>query len=438
MHKAAWFLVGGLVAPLLACGTSGTSVPTPAGGAMDGGSGSGGGGAGGGAGTFNDAGNVTGGSGAAGGTSPLGDTLAEACIAYALAVCRRNSECFGGNGDDCLGATWRCPDLTSSPGSTRTVEGLKECAETYETLPCDQVEAAILPPCVTPGELAQGDACLFSSQCSTLSCKLDPGTGCGKCARQAGIGESCAADDVVCAAGSICEAQECVAMTSPPEVGSLAGPNEPCDLLYGCVEDYYCPTGTLSPVCTASPMAGEACVPLTICSTDTYCVENALGERVCTPRPGLGEPCALALDSPIEEPYICQEDLLCSYTSSTVGTCLPLPQAGEPCNIPPSNPTYGRCEGGLHCNFAVDPPVCGGLGRAGEACEIDGDCEQDLRCGCLQSAPDCDPHVCLTHKLGGQACGADAASSCHPAFDCTAGTCQPGALRGAFADACGG
>ena len=432
--KTVWLLV--LALPGLACGTSGTSSQPSAGGATNGGTSAGGTGAG--AGSSNGAGNANGGSSAGGGASPLGDSPAEACVAYALAVCNRQAECGGDNGDRCLSAALNCPDLTASPGSTRTVEGLKACAEAYKTLPCDQVEASILPPCVTPGERAQGEPCRFSSQCSTLSCKLDSETGCGKCAREAGIGESCAADDVQCAVGSTCGPEQvCEAPTSPPDVVP-PGPNEPCSPIAPCVEDYYCPTGSPSPVCTAAPTSGQACAPVTLCDSNSYCVENELGERVCAPRPGLGEPCARELDGPIAEPYICQKDLLCSYTSPMVGTCLPLPQAGEPCNIPPSNPSYGRCEGGIHCNFAVNPPVCGGLGKAGEACESTSDCDQNLWCWCPESAPDCDSTVCLTFKFGGEPCGADTTSTCYPAFDCTAGICQPAGLRGVFANACGG
>jgi hypothetical protein len=438
MFRTAWIVVGLLGLPGLACGTSGGGSPMPGAGTTNGGSGGGGMAAG----STNEAGRATGGGGAggggaAGGASVLGDSPAEACLAYAIAVCGRRAECRGVDSDDCLEAGLRCPDLTASPGSTRTVAGLKACAETYKTVPCEQVEADFLPPCVTPGERAQGEPCLFASQCSTLSCKPGLDTECGKCARAVDVGESCAADDVDCAAGSYCSPEQtCVALTSD-SAAVPPGPNEPCLATAPCVEDYYCPADSANPVCSALPTLGQSCESLT-CASDSHCAENESAARVCTARPGLGEPCAFALNSPIEEPYICQKDLLCSYTSPMVGTCLPLPQQGEPCNIPPSNPSYGRCGDGLNCNFAVSPPLCSGPLALGEACQTNSACEPSLWCACPEIAPDCDTKVCVKLKLGGSLCGSDATAICHPAFDCNAGTCQPAELRGTFADACGG
>src|SRR4051812_1546823 len=53
----------------------------------------------------------------------LGDTPAEACIAYAWAFCSRHDACREGNHGayNCTSATLGCPDLSFSPGATRTV-----------------------------------------------------------------------------------------------------------------------------------------------------------------------------------------------------------------------------------------------------------------------------------------------------------------------------
>jgi hypothetical protein len=419
----------------LGCGNSASQSGAQTGGTMSGGNAAGGSsGAGGLAGNSTVAGNAQGGGGgsAGGGSSLFGDSMAEACLEYTVAVCRRMATCGEYSAEDCL--TWgeSCPDSTASPGATRTVEVLKECAATYETLPCDQVEADVLPPCVTPGERAQGEPCFFASQCSTLTCKYT-GEGCGICAVEVGMGQSCAAADVECARGLTCGAQQmCVPITAP---ATPAGPNEPCmNTLYGCVEDYWCPL-VPNAVCTPLPTLGQPCEDPTACASGSYCA-GTLGNRVCVAAPGEGEPCATAFNSPIAEPYICGKDLLCSYTSPTQGTCEPVPTAGQPCNIPPSNPSYGRCAAS-NCNFGFDPPMCRGPGKVGEPCEVRQDCEPQLVCGCPEADPDCEAHICVSYKLGGAACGADLTAKCHPAFDCAGGTCQPAEVRGVFAEACG-
>ncbi len=427
MGKTVLLLVGTLAS--FGCGNAQKGPAPQTGGVTSGGSShvSGGSAAGG-----STAGGNTPGGSSAGGTSLFGDSMAEACLEYTVAVCKRMATCGGYSDEDCL--TWgaSCPDSTASPGATRTVEVLKACAVTYETLPCEQVEADILPPCVTPGERAQGESCFFASQCSSLTCKYT-GEDCGICAVEVGMGESCAAEDVECALGLTCSAQQvCAPITAP---ATPAGPNEPCaNTLYSCVEDYWCPL-VPNAVCTPLPALGQPCEDPTACASGSYCAGN-LGNRVCVAAPGRGEPCATAFDGPIAEPYICGKDLLCSYTSPTQGTCEPVPMAGEPCNIPPSNPAYGRCAAST-CNFGFDPPICRGPGKVGEPCEIREDCERQLACKCPEGDPNCTQPICVSYKLAGEPCGADMTSKCHPAFDCAAGTCQPAEVRGVFAEACG-
>jgi len=436
-------LLAGLAGLGAACGQASSDRTSAAGGAPTGGAG------GLTAGNMGEAGRATGGSsgsgngatggkGQAGGAATgFGDTATEACVAYARAVCKRQAECQGGGGDFlCADAGRQCPDTTASPGSTRTVADLKTCALTYETLACDLVNAATYPACVTPGQRAIGESCMFPSQCSTLNCKFTAQENCGKCARTVGIGESCAADDANCGGNGYCTTTEqvCLDVTSTTPEPTQAGANQPCSLNTPCIEDYYCPPGT-NPLCSPLPRLGQSCATLD-CATDSYCVEDATGAHVCGARPGLAEPCASALGGPLPYPYICRKDLLCSYTSPTEGTCLPWPEPGEPCNIPPSNPSYGRCANGVRCNFAATPPVCATIGKLGDACESSRDCEPGVWCGCPESNPVCDPRVCVRLKFGGEPCGTDTTSACHSAFDCKAGSCQPAELRGVFAAAC--
>ena len=132
------FMGGAVVAALLltlACGTSDKDPSQGSAGQAAGGTAHGG---------ASNAGMNTGGNGAgqagkggspagAGGTLMLGNSPAEACIAYGLAVCSRQVQCSNVSLEvwpvpSCIAVTYECPDLSFSPGATRTVAGLLACA----------------------------------------------------------------------------------------------------------------------------------------------------------------------------------------------------------------------------------------------------------------------------------------------------------------------
>lgn len=359
----------------------------------------------------------------------LGDTPGEACIAYALAVCSRREECLGRAGANCVGATLGCPDLTFSPGATRTVEGLKACAQTYATLPCDQANTDVLPPCVTPGTKARGEECRYSSQCAGLSCS--GGSECGTCGVLAHAGESCAEADVECASGTSCDTVTGKCLASTPVVQTPPGANEACTPGTSCVQDYYCQAdGSGGGKCVPHAKATESCATLP-CIRGTYCATN----QTCTVVPGVNQPCGLDRFGSL----YCSTDSVCRAAADNMsGTCIAPPMMGEPCLLPNLEPTTGGyCGGkGLHCDHSTTPPLCQPPGKPGAQCISLAECAGFASCECADPMVDCATKHCVELRVANQAC-TDPNTRCHPAFECTAGTCKPIALRGDFTAACG-
>jgi hypothetical protein len=351
-------------------------------------------------------------------------------MAYALAVCSRGRQCSDPTAPfpnpECLRVAESCPDLVFSPGATRTVEGLKACAETYRTLPCEQAKADQLPACVTPGTRSQGDACVFASQCSSLTCKNTGG--CGQCALLVGQGESCLGDDVDCQVPLACNTDTYTC--EPQEIVSkpIPGANEACMPGSLCQLGYYCKaTGVDTGVCTPEPALGESCAGPVTCASGSYC----RSDFVCTAMPGAGEACGA--DAFLGYPWACQEPLVCGSNAK----CQPLPKKGEPCIVFSESTDRGRCELGLRCDLSATPPVCQGPGKPGASCTSSSECEALSTCLCPEAQPDCTTGMtCVATHFAGQSCG-DGTAKCHAAFECLAGKCQARALQGLFTESCG-
>ncbi len=370
-----------------------------------------------------------------GGTLMLGNSPAEACIAYGLAVCSRQVQCSNGSLEvwpvpSCIAVTYECPDLSFSPGATRTVAGLLACAEDYKTWPCDKVKADELPACVTPGERAQSERCVYNSECRGLSCESLGG--CGQCARLAALDESCAAPDVDCVPGTYCSPEmTCeatgVGVTTPPP-----GPNEPCMVGNSCVKDYYCKGTVNQAVCAPLPEINDSCLEINACASGAYCA----ADYTCKAMPAMGEPCGQGAFGGF--PNACQDKLVCHHAPDGLsGTCLPYPKAGEPCVLmPPTMPEYGLCGPGLGCDMSQSPPQCLAPGKPGDGCGSGRACEGYARCQCPEGEPNCTERKCVGLRFAGERCD-EPNYVCHPAFSCTAGVCQPIVLQGKFAETCG-
>lgn len=439
MRASAWgFGFGGVLLGLWAagCGNSSTSGPSGASGnaavaGTNGNSaGNGSGGAASTAGSNSNGGSAgssaSSGSGGLGGLV-LGNSLTEACMAYALAVCTRQAECRGGGGASCLtSVTLACPDLTSSPGSTRTVEGLQACAKTYQTMPCEQLDADELPACVTPGTVPNGNACAFNSQCQSLSCGGEEA--CGFCVPSAHEGEPCSSSEGICLGNLLCEGGKCT-RPGPAPGSDLHDIGGTCASHSDCKPELHCYNGS---TCDKYPVLGESCSVARTCMNDSYCELDGL---ICKAYPALGQPCGV--DGFTGGAAYCAGDARCSRTSKGVGTCVELPVAGQACLLDPETqmPEYLSCALTARCDATQAPPRCVAPASKGQACDVSRDCATGLSCLCPDGTSTCTAHVCGELRFRDQSCGATG-EICHPGFSCTAGKCQPRDSQGLFADRC--
>lgn len=384
---------------------------------------------------------MSGGAGGAGGASSgganagsgglvLGDSNTEACIAYAMAVCARQDQCSGTRGGDCLRVSYSCPDLVFSRGATRTPAVLKACADAYQKLPCDQIELGILPECVTPGTVALGQPCSFSSQCASLACGGD-GT-CGACVPSAHEGEACT-EPANCLGFLNCSAGKCTRTSGGAVVGKALG--EECssaNAIY-CQAGLHCDAATSK--CAGYPMLGMSCADTRTCGGDSYCELDGLS---CKAYPGEGAPCGV--DGFTGGAAYCKTPLICARTSMAVGTCVKVPDLGQPCVLDPESGAagYGACVPAARCDQTQSPPMCVGKASQGQACAQASDCAPGTSCICPNAETSCDvtAKICGRVQLKGQPCTATG-EVCHPGFSCAAGVCEPRDSQGLFTAACG-
>lgn len=396
------------------------SAPGSAGASASGGAPAGGGSGSGGIGT----------SGSNAGTAgfTLGDSKTEACIAYALAVCDRMTECAGGQAGECLRASFSCPDLVFSAGATRTVADLMACADAYQKLPCDQLAAGVLPACVTPGTVELGAPCSFASQCASLSCGGDQS--CGMCVLSAHEGESCANGEQ-CLGQLQCKDGKCAGSVL---TGLALG--QTCADAAGmyCQSGLRCDAATSK--CAEYPTLGMSCADTHSCrGGNAYCDIDSLS---CLAFPGEGMPCGV--DNVSIGAWYCAEPLRCARTSKTVGVCKTPPKVGEPCLLDPetSQPELVACGAEARCDATTSPPSCIAKAGQGQPCSARADCAAGTSCICPTGQESCDPTatICGHTQLKGQPCTA-VGDVCHPGFTCTAGVCQPRDSQGLFTAACG-
>ncbi|HEY3253399.1 MAG TPA: hypothetical protein VGJ91_05605, partial [Polyangiaceae bacterium] len=219
MRFFAWLLVGGgLVLQIAGCGSSSDATADSHAGAANGSAGDDSGMAGSSAGSpaqaasgASSAGSA-GAAGAAGASLTLGDSKTEACIAYAVASCERHAVCRNEPTEGCLSASASCPDLVFSTGSTRTIAGVKACAEDFKSFSCERLLNGESPACVTPGTRQPGESCAFASQCESLDCKGK--SACGVCAKAGAEEDSCAGPAEGCGVGLYCSdtKQKCLVL----------------------------------------------------------------------------------------------------------------------------------------------------------------------------------------------------------------------------------
>ena len=406
-------LAGGLS---LGCGSSSSSAPPGAGGnsnAGAGGSATGGSATGGAIGLGGASAGGTGGS-----TLPLlGNSAAEACIAYAIASCERRAECEGTPKGRCIEASFDCPDVVLSSGSTRTPAVLKACADSYSTFSCDLLLAGKFPPCVSPGTKKVGEPCLYPSQCESLTC---PNKGaCGVCSIPAALGEDCTAPGSTCVGHTFCGANgKCLSSTGN-EPGATCGPNDLC-------RNGTCKDG----LCVGYPGVGGSCEATNLCAEGAFCDAS---DTKCKLPAAAGQPCFEDADTGA---LPCAAGSACHILADeTLGTCDPPPAIGQPCGVYHGRTNTEACGVGNRCNTSVLPAVCASKGAQGEFCKISSDCASSSSCLCGDGTTTCEKKVCSTLRFAGESCDLQG-NTCHPAFACAGGKCVPSELRGNFEKAC--
>jgi hypothetical protein len=433
MRASGWgfgFGVVGLGLAAAACGSSSSSGPKGASGnAGVASAGSSAGGSSGGVGNTAGANSGGGAAGSGGGGLSglnLGNSMTEACMAYVLAVCGRQAECNGISSAYCIEVTLQCPDVVSSPGSTRTVEGLQACAKTYQTMPCEQVTTNELPACVTPGTAPVGDACAFNSQCESLSCAR--GETCGVCIRSAKEGEDCSPSVGECVGNLTCEAGKCKKLGPAPGV-ELKDIGGSCTTHTDCKPELHCYNGS---TCDKYPVSGESCSVSRACAKGSYC---ALDGLICKTSPELGQPCGV--DAFTGGAAYCAGEARCSRTSQGVGVCVEPPTVGQACLIDPETqmPDYFPCATSARCDATQAPPRCVALASKGQACETSRACETGLICLCADGASTCATRACVELRFRDQPCAASG-EICHPGFSCSAGKCLPKDSQGLLDEQC--
>ncbi|MBI5529712.1 MAG: hypothetical protein HY897_25580 [Deltaproteobacteria bacterium] len=161
------------------------------------------------------------------------------------------------------------------------------------------------------------------------------------------LGDGCPDDDY-CAVSS--KAVTCGTCDALPREFERCGVWEECAAGMQCLGGY----------CVPLPGEGESCKSSGRCAAiETQCADDGAGDRVCTRRPGVGEPC-----TPFESPecYAAGLEAFCLD-----GACVKAPEEGEACvGLAP-----GYCMTGLKCESGTcvepDPPTlvgkdetCGG------------------------------------------------------------------------------
>lgn len=304
---------------------------------------------------------------------------------------------------------------------------------------CDCERGCAEPQCAV---LADGQACLFSSQCSSQHCDrnicCERGTCCNdqtQCAEQGVLGRTC--DDPASCQGSR---------------GELACSNFVCVTFNGVPDDSACSSETEARECGAYPAVfctGEevqgppscpsACSTNADCDSDAYCSDQICvarrddgsrcdGDGDCASAHcaggfccGQGDCCGTELDCPARyssEP-VCDDPMACQ--GSRLGAacvdfeCVQMGPIPDDSACGPDTMSLS-CGGGrdLTCNGAVDqaPPSCG------DGCRTDDECDPSFHCSATG--------VCVQDIDDGEGCDRDSmcvGGRCENEHCCASGIC---------------
>jgi len=252
------------------------------------------------------------------------DTPESVCRDAVLAQCQRRADCGTSSGLQCFGYANLCPDYYFSPGSNRTVEGVRACVSAIQRLSCSDLAVDALPDCLIGGTKTMGMACAFGSQCASTYC-VGGSQSCAKCSDIAKVGESCGGGATECATGSFCNrsTMKCESMASIVHGTEGAACNENASPVLDCDGDLLC-MGTGN--------------------TPSTCVQRVSENSACT---GLGGvPCVLG--------SVCVRD-----PATNGGVCRSIASCGAT-----------PCDASSYCNYSMTPPACVSRATEGKTCSI--------------------------------------------------------------------
>jgi hypothetical protein len=340
-----------------------------------------------------------------------------ACRAYIGAQCKKDIACTPGAAgaeDRCLAYLDLCPDFYFSPGSTRTIDGLFQCASEIEAMACDAYLGGERPAACGPGTRKPGEGCRFNSQCESQRCGTNLVTGtCGTCIAVAKTGDPCGGE-VQCDYNAYCDSSNrCVAFTSSGGLGVGAvcdNQGRSCRAGLGCVAPS---PGATEGTCAELPGPGASCKPsvgfaFPLCATGAFCKPAGDGGTgTCTAALPNGQPCGDPSPYPGD---VCREGVCVPPSGGGTPTCSPYSEPNESCTPP------------RQCNaktaYCVDN-VCRALPKIGESC----------------AAAPCGEGSCTVEESGAR-CYAKpnpggVGDPCNPPFvtcrtylECNSGTCR--------------
>ena len=271
-------------------------------------------------------------------------SIEQACADLQAAACAAFQRCapqvFGSTYPDEASCVERrsadCIERRLARGNTVTPEQVEACAAVSRTSTCSAVIATEYginpvrdPACVWQGTLAEGEACITSSQCASGSCSFYGRDKCGTCVTRSDT--SCAANGE-CLVGSLCISGQCL-------VASKEG--EPCGSLQPCSAELDCAAGACVPLGQAGDRCGAAdtggCARDLWCNRQTDTCERSIllpGPGACGPTPSGGN-------------ALCPAGSSCRPDASGGNHCTPVGGEGATCSY------QLECAAGLDCRESV-------------------------------------------------------------------------------------
>jgi hypothetical protein len=302
--------------------------------------------------------------------------VSQACSAFAQAHCARLQSCSAtrlatsyGDGASCQAALEQsCSDELAAPDTGNSAARTQACAQATGDWDCiDFVNGVNVPSSCAQvsGQLVNGQACTYSSQCQSSFCAIATYAACGVCAPLPFPGDRCA-NLSSCGDGMNCttETQTCA---TPLQLGASCSRGHPCIASLTClgVDN---PAGASGTCVTTAATAGIECDP----TRDTMSSCYREGGFACDPATLQ----CVAIDV-VQPGQPCDGDvILCAAGGTCVAsgdaghlTCLAAAAPGESCGPGTLGPT--PCAAPDHCVLPGDAPgelgVCLPLSEA--ACQ---------------------------------------------------------------------